>query len=101
MKSTEWGDFLEFRKMLTPVIIKAIFWLGSIISVIAGIVTLVGGLSGVRGGYYQQGNAGAVVMGFLMIILGPVAIRIWCEIMILFFQMNDTLTDILNNTKPK
>jgi hypothetical protein len=90
-----WNDLLAFRKMITPIIIKGIFWIGSIICVIAGIV-MMSSRSGY--GYDASGN---IVGGILMLLLGPFFVRIWCELMIVLFQINDTLTDIRNNTKPK
>ena len=33
-------DFLKFRKMITPVIIQILFWVGVGISVIAGLVQI-------------------------------------------------------------
>jgi hypothetical protein len=32
--------------------------------------------------------------GVLVLILGPVAVRIYCEILIIFFRINETLTEI-------
>jgi hypothetical protein len=84
------GDFLAFRKMITPVLIQIVFWLGSIACVIAGIILLAGG-----GGYGYYGGGELIrPMGILLIIFGPLVVRIYCEIMILFFRMNASLTDI-------
>ncbi len=84
------GDFLSFRKMITPVIIQIIFWIGVAAAIIGGIVVLVTG-----------DEVGTRLFGLLYIILGPLYWRVVCEIVILFFRMNETLTDIKNNTERK
>jgi len=84
------GDFLSFRKMITPVIILSIFWIGVAAAIIGGIVVLV-----------AADEAGTRVLGLLYMILGPLYWRVFCEIVILFFRMNETLTDIKNNTERK
>jgi hypothetical protein len=43
------NDFLSFRRMITPVIIQIIFWIGAIGIFIAGIVTIA---TAHNGGYY-------------------------------------------------
>ena len=84
------GDFLSFRKMITPVIIQIIFWIGVATAIIGGIVVLV-----------AADEAGTRVLGLLYMILGPLYWRVFCEVVILFFRMNETLTDIKNNTERK
>ena len=39
--NTELKDFLNFRKMITPVIIQVLFWVGVVGMVIASLVTMV------------------------------------------------------------
>ena len=93
------GDFLAFRRMVTPILIQIIFWLGTIGSVITGLVIMVAGVSAVSGGRGVSGAGGGVVgfvLGIATMIGGTLAVRIWCELLILFFRMNETLTDIKN-----
>ena len=78
-------DFLFFRKMITPMIIQVIFWISVIGVIIGGFVTMFS-----YGGFWR---------GLLMVLLGPIAVRIWTELLIVLFKINDTLTDIRNNTK--
>ena len=85
------NDFWSFRRMITPAIIQALFWVGSILSIIAGIVLIVAG-SSIHG--YGNTGTGSVLLGLAYIFLGPFLVRIWCEVVILFFRMNETLTDI-------
>ncbi len=77
-------DFLTFRRMLTPMLIQVIFWVGLVVCVLSGIV------------YMASGHG--LLKGLQTIILGPILIRIICELVILFFRMNETLTDISNKS---
>lgn len=81
-------DYLSFRKMITPLVIKILFWIGVAVCVIAGLITVATSF-----GRYGSGAFG-FLSGLLFIVLGPVVVRIYCELLILFFRMNDTLTEI-------
>ena len=35
-----------------------------------------------------------MLTGLLLLFLGPLAVRIWCELLLLLFRMNETLADI-------
>jgi len=83
-------DFLRFKKMLTPVIIQVIFWIGAVGSVVMGLISIVGGANAAYGG-------GAMVLfGLMWIVLGPLVARIYCELLMVVFAINDTLTDVRN-----
>lgn len=87
-------DFLNFKRMVTPVIIKILFWIGVGISVLIGLGSMLGGvITGI-----SEGSFGAVIGGLisgpLIIVLGLLSVRIYSELLILVFQINDTLTDI-------
>ena len=84
----ESSDFLSFRKMVTPIIIQILFWLGVIIAIIFGIVSIVYGV--------VRSDVPTLLYGLLGLILGPLVVRIYCEILILFFRINETLTEISN-----
>lgn len=75
-------DFLVFRRMITPVIIQIIFWLGLLGVLIASFVAM----------------GEEPVAGILALFFGPIIWRVYCEILILIFRMNESLTDIRNNT---
>lgn len=85
------SDFLSFRRMVTPLIIQVLFWLGAGVCALGGLITFVAGVS--------NNEAGGALLGLLILIVGPFAVRIWCELCILFFRMNETLTEIRNNTQ--
>ena len=78
-------DFLNFNKMLTPTIIKVIFLVGSVLSVIGGLFVMVAGAQ------QPYGGGAAVFMGFLMILFGPFVTRVYCELLIVQFKMHEAL----------
>ncbi len=82
-------DLWAFRTMLTPKIVQIIFWLGAALAVLIGLAL---GLPALRGAVLRPGRALAVSLGF--IIFGPLAVRIYCEMLVLFFRIHETLTEI-------
>ena len=90
-------DFISFRKMITPTIIKVLFWIGVAGSVISGLIQI-------ASSFGRYGNGFLFLSGLLVIIVGPVLTRIYCELLMLFFCMYDTMVEIkdsLANTKSK
>ena len=79
------GDFLRFESMVTPILIQILFWLAVIICVIVGIIAIASG----------GGNS----LGLALIILGPIGARIYAEILIVLFRINDHLRQIQHNTQ--
>ena len=81
-------DFVFFRKMLTPLIIQIIFWIGAVATFFGGIVKIF------NGDFW---------IGILTALLGPFIIRIFSELILVTFQINSSLTDIrrakLNESK--
>ena len=80
-------DFLVFRRMVTPILIQIIYWIATVIVIVFGLYLLING----------EGSE-ETIRGLLVMILGPLGVRIYAEILMLLFRMNETLTDIKNNT---
>ena len=80
------GDYLAFRRMITPVVIQIIFWLAVLGVVIGGIVAI------------SRGRTGA---GLALIIFGPLGVRIYAEILIVIFRINDDVFAIRTATANK
>ncbi len=76
-------DFLKFKKMVTPVVIQILFWIGIVACVIGGLLTM----------------RNSVIQGLLVLLLGPLGVRIYCELLIVLFSINDTLTEMKNLLK--
>jgi len=69
-------DVLFFDKMLTPQLITLIYWILLVGSVLGGLVAM-----------FTQSFLG----GLLTIVFGALFSRIWCELLIVLFKMNDAL----------
>lgn len=78
-------DFFTFQKMITPWLVQILFWIAIILFIIIAIVDII-----------QHVRLSVVLE---IIILGPLATRILCEILILFFRMNDHLAAINEKMK--
>lgn len=87
------GDFLAFRTMLTPVLIKILFWIGIAGCVLAGLGQLVMAFS----------RFGSVVWGIfsalMTLVVGPIFVRVYCELIIVLFRIYETLREIKEQRK--
>lgn len=91
MDSKEWRwikDVLVFRRMVTPILIQILYWLLTFATLVLAMF-FIGNPNGPIG----------TIIGLSVLILGPMVIRIFAEIGILGFRINETLTDIKNNTE--
>ena len=66
--------------MITPVIIQVLFWI-----VVVGVVIT---------GFAMMSQS--FLQGLLIVVLGPIFVRINCELIMVLFAINNTLTDIKN-----
>ena len=87
------NKFLNFNEMVTPLIIKIIYWIGIALSILAGLIAIVTGAGSRFGGGMQ------VVGGLVMIVFGPLLTRIWCELMIVLFEIHKNLVEINKKTQ--
>ena len=86
-------DFFSFKKMITPVIIKILFWLAILGCIIGGIFQIAMGAT--MGATMEFGFMPELVLtGFALLIFGPIVVRVYCELLLILFSMNDTLTEI-------
>jgi len=89
------GDYLTFKKMITPIIIQILFWLAVIGIILAGLWIIVQGLMTMaKGSYLVAIGLGQSVGGFVILIFGPVVARIYAEILVVLFRINEPLTEI-------
>jgi hypothetical protein len=72
-------DVLFFDKMLTPQVITFVYWILIVVVVLGGIGTM----------FVQS-----FIAGLIAIVLGLLFARIWCELLIVLFKMNDALQNI-------
>lgn len=69
-------DLFFFNRMLTPSIITIVYWLLLIFVVLSGL-----------GMMFTQSFLG----GLGILIFGTIGVRIWCELLIVLFKINDNL----------
>jgi Na+-driven multidrug efflux pump len=91
-------DFLSYRRMVTPYIIMVVFWLAVALLIVGLVISSVAILAGDSS---DSSILGLCVMWPIGLPLGILVIRIYCELLILFFRMNETLTEIKNTLANK
>ncbi|WP_217587536.1 DUF4282 domain-containing protein [Lentibacillus saliphilus] len=82
------GKFLKFEKMITPIFIQIVFWVGFLGSIVGGLFMIGYGIISDSAGFIE------IISGFLGMIIGPIIIRIYCEMLIVIFKMQGALIDI-------
>lgn len=86
-------DFVKklfsFDSMITPKLIKIIFAIGLVLSVIYGILIIV---------FFTANDAGFLgfLGGLLFIVISPLLVRIWTEIIIVPFEILGELKKLNN-----
>ena len=74
------GEYLSFRKHYTPTIIHVLFW----------VLLFANTVEALFNGHDFWG-------GLFTLVVGPVLIRVACELILILFEINDSLTVIRNN----
>lgn len=69
-----------FDEMITPKIITLIYWLLLLSAVIAGL-----------GRMFTDFGITSLVTGVLVMIAAAVGARVWCELLIVLFKINENL----------
>lgn len=91
-------DLFNFDKMLTPLIIKILYYIGICCSVISGIAMFFGGfIKAFDGGGFGSilgSIVGGMLGGVLIIVLGVLMARIFAELLIVLFQISQNLSAI-------
>lgn len=90
--------FLSFERMITPILIKILFWIGLVISAISGVgvflLLFMAGFSGDNFGGVVAGFFLGLIAGIIIVGLGTLVARIYAEMLILAFRIHESLTDI-------
>ena len=73
-----------FDSMLTPKIITIVYWLLLLSAIVSGVSTMFIG--------YDSSFIG----GLGIMIAGCIGARIWCELLIVLFKINDNLQKLSN-----
>ncbi|MDE0084907.1 MAG: DUF4282 domain-containing protein [Candidatus Poribacteria bacterium] len=81
-------DFLTFKKMVAPIIIPILFWIGTIFSIYVGLVFII------EWSRFGPSGAEMLLVSFGYFFLGPILLRVFCELLLTLFSVNDKLEDI-------
>lgn len=82
--------FLNFDKMITPSIIKIIFYISLGLIALVGLGMIITGIGSSYGGGAQ------VFGGILFLIFSPILARVQCELLVIVFKIHEVLVDIKN-----
>ena len=112
------GDFFAFRRMIAPVLIHIFYWAASLALLALGIMMAINKLDMVweripdshAGKEYSVkqnlmktwddlDSTTKMLVGIAVAIGGPFLVRLYSELLMLPFRINDTLTDIRNMQK--
>jgi hypothetical protein len=94
--------------MITPVVIQILFWLGSIYCIVSGMRVIIASFDAGpsvrltadgdvdfnpgRGGRGSSSfSTWAFVYGVLLVLVGPLLVRILCELDVILFKIHDEL----------
>ena len=80
------SNLFNFDVMISAKLIKLLYFLSLIAVVISAITTMLS-----RNPLTGTSN---FVWGLLILIFGPIAVRVWAELMIVIFNINDNLSKI-------
>ena len=99
--NVNWKDYLTFRRMVTPYIIQILFWIGVLASIVWGIVTVIGGVTAAVEFDSISGLFTGLCLGPVIVLVGILVSRLYAELLILIFRINETLADIKENLEKK
>ena len=83
-------DVLFFDAMLTPKVVTLVYWLLLVTAVIAGLGSM----------FYmgfQYMSFGTFMRGLAITLGGAIGARIWCELVIVLFKLNENVQRIANS----
>jgi hypothetical protein len=79
-----------FDTMLTPKVITFVYWILLFVVVITGFTMMFG--------YGMYGfSFGSFIKGLLMVVIGSALVRIWCELLIVLFKINENVQKIADS----
>ena len=92
------NDFITFRLLITPWLIEIVFWLGVIACIVGGATVI--------GTSFDRPNpttsktdhfsTTTFALGLAILLLGPLMLRLFCELFIIIFKIHDELKEANN-----
>ncbi len=75
-----WNDVFTFKTMVSPVLIQIIFWVGVLVCIVGGFVTMFSGF---------------FLTGLGQILIGPLVLRVFCEVFMVTFKINEGIQTLV------
>ncbi len=91
------GSFFTFDRLITPSILRVVFWLGLVVIVAQWIPPIIGSVSATLGGN-ARGLIGILVT-LLLFAVSAVLWRIICEVLVVLFDIRDRLVSLDGKTR--
>ena len=85
-------DFLSFDTFIAPKIVRVVFALGLLLIVIATLVRVVIGI-------WQLAIFQGVILPLIGACIAALVFRIWCELILVFFDMREKLADLASHPR--
>ena len=98
LKSMDKGSFFNFDRLIFPSIAKWLFILLSVLIAVVGICFFVAGFIGLFTTGFAAG-LGIMVFAVIYTILSILLTRIWFELVLVMFKINEAVQDIRTNCK--
>lgn len=86
-------NFLSFDKMITPNIVSILYWLLLLVVLFSSLGAMFFAISPYGGPSFGL-SFGSFVRGIIIFIIGTLSVRIYCEIIMIFFKIHETLKNI-------
>jgi hypothetical protein len=83
-------NIFYFDAMLTPKVVTLVYWLLLVAALVAGIGSMF--YTG-----FQYMTFGTFIRGVGITVGGAIAARIWCELVIVLFKLNENVQRIANS----
>jgi len=80
----DWRSLLSFDSMITPKVITVVYWLLLVAVIVAGLGAMFAGGLTFR----------SFLSGLFITALGALGARIWCELLIVLFKLNENVQKI-------
>lgn len=86
-------NFLSFDKMITPTIVSVLYWLLLLVVLFSSLGAMFFVISPYGGSSFGF-SFGGFIRGIIIFVIGTLSVRIYCEIIMIFFKIHETLKNI-------
>ncbi len=99
MDKFSFGDLFQFEKMVAPVVLKIVYWLGLAGIVIYLLIAIAGGLSMMD--YSAATGLGTILLSIVGAAFGVLFWRIMIEVYMVLFGIHERLGEVRDSMKAK